>query len=103
MQAFAPRCLAEADEADGVETVPHFTSGIHDCGKGNVGAGIKIEHESAGDFGIVRLAVPGVEFEGGDLGDCCQSFDPVNLQVGFRSPETVTSSIRFDVPGIAWR
>ena len=48
--------------------VAHLLGGCDHGREGNVGSRIQIEHKATGQRGMVRLAIPGVEFHGRDLG-----------------------------------
>ena len=71
--------------------------------KANVRRRIEIKHQATRQRRMMGLVVPGMIFDGGDLRSSDQSFDRSIWTYGFRSPSTVTSAIRFDMPCIAWR
>ena len=48
----------------------------------DIGSRVKIEHEATRQRGMVRLAIPRMEFHGGDLGHGDQPFDAIDLEVG---------------------
>ena len=83
MEALAAGGLAEADEADRLKTIPQIARRLDHIGEGDLRSGIEIEDETARRVGVVRLAVPGMEFDSACLGERDQPFGPVNLEIGF--------------------
>ena len=82
VQALAAGRLAEGDEPERFEALAHLLGGVDHGREGDVGSRIEIEHEATRQRGMVRLAIPGVEFHGGDLGHGDQPFDAIDLQIG---------------------
>src|ERR1700716_3065744 len=87
MQSFAARCLAEADEAEFVETLSPFLGGLYDGGKRDIGGRGQIEDDTPWNFRMLRLAVPGMQFERGHLRDSGETFHPIDLKIGFAIAE----------------
>ena len=79
--------LQKADQPERLEPVAHLLRGLDHRREGTSGAGIEIEHQAARHLGLVRLAVPGMELERGDLGHRRQALDAVDLQIGLAVAE----------------
>src|SRR5205807_1454838 len=87
MQSFASGCLAEADEAEFVEPLSHFLCRFDDGGERDVGAGVQIEDETPRNFRMLRLAVPGMQFERSHLCDSGETFHAIDLKIRFAIAE----------------
>src|SRR6202045_2832601 len=83
VQPFAARCLAKADEAEFVEPLSHFLGRFDDGGERDVAARVQIEDKTPRNFRMLRLAVPGMQFERGHLRDSGETFHSINLKIGF--------------------
>jgi hypothetical protein len=70
LQALPTGCLAEADESEIVQPIAHLFGGFDNHGERDIRSGIEVEHEPARHLRPFRLAIPGVEFQRGNLGDC---------------------------------
>ena len=79
VQALSAGRLAEADKPEIIEAVAHFSCGFNDGRERDVGAGIKIKDEAARYLRLLRLAIPGMQFESADLCDSGKAFNTVDL------------------------
>jgi hypothetical protein len=70
------------EEPERLKARPHLLGGFDHGREGDVGSRIKIEHKATRQRGMVRLAIPGVEFHGGNLSHGDQPFDAIDLQIG---------------------
>ena len=59
----------------------HRPRALDHLAEAQVGRGIEIEHQPARQFGLIGLAIPGMQLGGADLRRRRQPFDPVDLQV----------------------
>ncbi len=82
MEALAPGGLAEGFKAGRFEPIADFDRGGDDRVEIHIRRGVQIEHQPTGDFRIARRAVPGMDFQGGNLRGRDQGLDPIDLHVG---------------------
>ena len=80
MQALAARELDEAFELDAGKPLAHVARCGDQAGPRHPLARIEIEHEPAGQFGIARLTVPGMQLGRAHLRHGGQTLDPVDLE-----------------------
>src|SRR5271169_3973670 len=81
VQPLAAGRFAETDQSERVEAIAEFARALDDGAEIEVRRRIKIEDQPSRHFGRIRLAVPRMQLERGDLGDGDQSLDGVDLQV----------------------
>ena len=83
VQPLAARGLAEGDEAELSRAASRISlAAAITAEKATSGAGSRSNTRRPGKRGMVRLAIPGVEFHGRDLGHGDQPFDAIDLQIG---------------------
>jgi hypothetical protein len=79
MQTFAAGCLAEADRTEIFQPIAHLLSGFYYDGEGYIRSGVEVEHEPAWHLGPLRLAIPRMQFDSGNLRDGRQSLNAVDF------------------------
>src|SRR5579872_3335346 len=83
MQSLAAGHLAEADQAAAFEAFLHLARRFDDRREGHVRSGIEVEKQPAGYGRMPGQAVPRVELDGRGLSKGRQSFDAIDLKIGF--------------------
>ncbi len=63
MQPLATGRLAETDKTKLIQTVAEIARRLDHSGKGNVGARVEIKDQTARQFRLTRMAIPGMKFE----------------------------------------
>ncbi len=81
MEALAPGGLAEGFKAGRLEPIADFDRGGDDRVEIHIWRGVQIEHQPAGDLWIAGRAIPGMDFERGNLRGRDQGLDPIDLHV----------------------
>ena len=94
--------LQKLSRPSAVEPLAHLPGGLDHIGEFTSGAGSRSNTSRPAPRALGR-AIPRMQFEPADLRHRGQALDAVDLQIRLSSPETFTSSSRFDVPGMAWR
>src|SRR5258708_30091262 len=82
MHPLAAGRFAKAHEANRFEPFANFARALDYSLKLNLGRGIKIEHEAAGHFGIAGPAIPRMQLQPGQLRNCRETFDAIDLKIG---------------------
>src|SRR5262249_19562190 len=81
VQTFTAGCLAEPYQPEFLEPRAQLACGLDDAIERNIGCWIEIEDEAPRSFRVSRCAVPRVQFQRRDLGECCQGFDAIDLKI----------------------
>ena len=99
MQALAPGRLAKTGQPQAFQPLAQFDGRFNHPSKRHVGRRVEVEHQSAREVRIIRLAVPRMQFDSTELGKRGKPFDPVDLKIGLAISR---NSHEFEQIGRAW-